>query len=388
MTDKYDRGQGLSRYMDARLFILAMGTLAIGVGMLYFGIRLKGYRPVNNIRWLDRDGGISFERFAIAYTNDFFPWTDVAINQNCGLTIELAFKAGALDAGTFRHVLCVNDGDDARQLLIGQWRHWLIIMNGNDYDGSQGTHKVSVDVQSNGEAPHLLTISSATGGTDVFLDGRLVKSSSNLSLFYPNPSGDGRLVVGNGSSGRHPWDGALYGLALYDTALDKKEIRAHFDQWRAASKRFAFKGDRPAQILYRFDGSPEEVVYNQTADQYHLNVPKYFRILNKKVLTWPRISRQMHGKLARDMVINFFGFLPLGIMLCATLQRMKGMVGRHVLWIAVGLAFAFSLTLEVFQVWVPSRDSSMLDLSLNTLGAWTGAGAFLFFWNKLLGLEK
>ncbi len=369
--------------MDARLLILVMGTLAIGVCMLYFGIRLKGYRPVNNVHWLPQDGGISFKRFAIAYTNDFFPRTDLAINQNSGLTIELAFKAGAFDAGSFRHVLSVNDGNDARQLLIGQWRHWLIIMNGNDYDGSQGTIKVSVDVQSAGEAPHLLSINSATGGTDVFLDGRLVKSSSNLTLFYPDHSGDARLVVGNGSSGRHPWDGALYGLALYDAALGKKEIRAHYDQWSASSKRFAFKGDRPAQILYRFDGSPEEVVHNQTGDRYHLNIPEYFRILNKEVLGWPRISRQLHGKLARDMVINFFGFLPLGIMLCATLHRIKGMVGRHALWIAVGLAFAFSLAFEVFQVWIPSRDSSMLDLSLNTLGAWTGAWAYMFFRSKL-----
>ena len=35
--------------------------------------------------------------------------------------------------------------------------------------------------------------------------------------------------------------------------------------------------------------------------------------------------------------------------------------------------FALSLTVEIVQAWYPARDSSLLDLALNTLGMAAGA---------------
>ena len=80
--------------------------------------------------------------------------------------------------------------------------------------------------------------------------------------------------------------------------------------------------------------------------------------------------------MIQDMVLNLLGFMPLGFLLCATVIRSGKAFERRYWWIAFGLAFIFSLSLEIAQAWIPSRDSSLLDLMLNTLGA--AAGGWLF----------
>jgi len=74
------------------------------------------------------------------------------------------------------------------------------------------------------------------------------------------------------------------------------------------------------------------------------------------------------------MVINLIGFMPLGFFLWSTFLGFKGFIYNHKWLMSVVIAFAFSLSLEIFQAWIPSRTSSLLDLILNTVGA--GAGAW------------
>jgi glycopeptide antibiotics resistance protein len=64
--------------------------------------------------------------------------------------------------------------------------------------------------------------------------------------------------------------------------------------------------------------------------------------------------------------------VPLGILMMALLAQFEGGAGRTGQWIAVLIAFSFSLGIEIFQAWIPSRDSSSLDLLLNTMGGFLG----------------
>jgi hypothetical protein len=65
-----------------------------------------------------------------------------------------------------------------------------------------------------------------------------------------------------------------------------------------------------------------------------------------------------------DWVKNFLFFMPLGF-----LFRRRG-----VSWLVAGLlALAVSASVEVAQVFLPTRHAQMTDVFLNTLGAWVGA---------------
>jgi VanZ family protein len=76
------------------------------------------------------------------------------------------------------------------------------------------------------------------------------------------------------------------------------------------------------------------------------------------VLPWPRYRPPF------DLWTNFFGYLPLGLLLALAWRR-----GGAALLAAAVLSYA----LEVTQQFLPTRHPSLLDLALNAGGAATGA---------------
>lgn len=350
--------------------ILAGITLFLVMGMLYFGIRFKGYRLENHIQWLSGGKGLCFSRFSVAFTNDFFP-PNHAGDKDTGLTIEIAMRSLDLKSSFSSDILSVYAGEDRTQLLIAQWRHWLLIMNGADYDGRQGIRKMSVDINGAGKRLQLLTITSDRKGTSVYLNGILAKTNPHLRLFYPYRPDRTRLLLGNSVYGHHQWHGVISALALYDAAMTPEAVKAHETQW--AKNGFVGTTSRIApKIRYRFDKGPTEEVNNLAGNDYPLNVPKCMVILKKQFLRWHEIRGWRVWSIDQDMLINLLGFMPLGWMLCATFRRLGGFAGRHYRLLAVSLAFLFSLSLEITQAWIPSRDSSLIDLIMNTLGAAAG----------------
>ena len=355
------------------LVVLVVVTALVGAVMIYFGIRGRGYRPVNGVKRLSE--GLIFKGSGMAYTDDFFGWGGLEGTDETGLTIEMVLRCEALSNAGFRYVLSVSDGTDARQLLLGQWLHWLIVMNGDDYDGRKGVGKIYVDLGTDHVTPVWITIVSDARGTRVFLNGRWVKSNSNLHLFFPSEKGDARLVLGSSAYGRHAWQGEMRGLGFYDYALDDGAVRDRFEQWQssggAAGGRFEKDPALGPKIVYRFGGAADGPVANMAGEQYTLMIPERMRIFKREFLRVPDLK--VGGwAFFQDVIVNFMGFMPLGILLHLVLHRLGAVDPRWDGWVVVGVAFVFSLTLEVAQAWIPSRDSSLQDLVLNTLGAGIG----------------
>jgi VanZ family protein len=352
-------------------------TLLIVVGMLYFGVRFKGYRPVNRVEWSASEG-LYFRRSAIAYTDDFFAAAQGGDARKAGLTIEMLLRVEDLGNASFRYILSVHAGSDKRQLLIGQWRHWLVVMNGDDYDSRQGVPKLYVDLSPVGVRPFWLAIVAGEGGTAVYVDGRLAKANANLHLAYPNQGGRARLVLGNSVYAKHAWSGAIGGLALYDLALEGSRLQAHYARLAAGEDGFASDRAAAPKICYRFEQLSGGRVVNRSVGPagglYDLKVPALMSVLKMEFLQWPRFSSsESRWHMVSDVVLNLIGFVPLGFMLMGLMGRMAKRGGYWGWGMAVGVAFSFSLFLEVTQAWIPSRDSSLLDLLMNTAGAGLGA---------------
>jgi len=348
------------------------------IGMLYFGIRLKGFRRGNNVRWSDSGVGLAFQRFGQAYTDGFFSAAGGGLSGN-GLTIELAIRPEFPKYSGFRFLVLVHDGDDSRQLVIGQWRSSLVIMNGDDYSNRHRAPKIYFELGGRGSKTHFITIVSNAAGTRLFLDGAMKKRNEELILRYPNRTAPARLVVGNSLNGTNPWTGTILGLAFYDRDLGEDGVLRHFHVWRRAKDFSAFKPDVP-RLLYAFDEGKGERIYDKLGNGLDLKVPAWMKVLQAKVLSWPRFEEVASARMIEDVLVNLAGFVPLGLLLIAALGRLEGIGERTVVLATLLLVFSFSLCIEILQVWIPSRDSSMLDLILNTLGG--GAGIVLFRWGR------
>ena len=78
--------------------------------------------------------------------------------------------------------------------------------------------------------------------------------------------------------------------------------------------------------------------------------------------------------VAFDVVLNILAYVPVGIL--ATLYFSTGSARVRAMAKAVAFAAAWSTTMELLQLFVPGRISSIYDVLANTTGALLGAAAF------------
>ena len=86
--------------------------------------------------------------------------------------------------------------------------------------------------------------------------------------------------------------------------------------------------------------------------------------------------------------MNIMGFIPFGFCLFLYLRITRGFLPRRALWCAVLIGGLTSLAIEISQVFLPTRDSSALDLINNVLGTLIGSSVMMAMherWYRFLG---
>jgi glycopeptide antibiotics resistance protein len=121
-------------------------------------------------------------------------------------------------------------------------------------------------------------------------------------------------------------------------------------------------------------------VHNRVDSATNLLIPDHYFVLREQFLERPWDEFRPDRNYWKDVAINILGFIPLGFCFRALFSAMGK--DKRASWLAVGLGFAVSLTIEVLQAFLPTRDSGMTDLFTNTLG--TGLGVILCVWSVRL----
>ena len=132
-------------------------------------------------------------------------------------------------------------------------------------------------------------------------------------------------------------------------------------------------------MLYSFDEKGGRSVLDHAGGNLDLKIPSMMQVLEKRILSLKRGRFNFDSGFIKDTIINFAGFIPLGFVFIATFVKAGGFFERHSALITVILCLTVSLTIEIFQAWMPSRSSDCMDLVLNTLGALLGVMTYRFF---------
>jgi glycopeptide antibiotics resistance protein len=344
---------------------------AILLGILFVGLNPKDIFLPNNASWFMDPPGIRFGDYSLAYTDSLSKLVENNISEQNGFSIEIALKANSFHQEGFQFILLLHDGQDREQLLVGQWRSSIILMNGDDYNHKRRIKRLSIKTSSTQPLEQFVTITTGNDGTRVYFNGGLVGQRKDLTLKIPQGENT-RLLLANSVYGWHPWKGDIYGLAFYGHALSAKDAKSHFKEW-SNNRRFSFARTYNPIVLYYFDEKEGERVVNHMSTAHHLNVPSQMQVLEPEFFFQRLNEPSLSESFLKDAFLNFFGFLPFGIVLAAFFIRLGDPFETQCVFFTLMAGFTISLFIEIIQAWMPTRSSDMLDLILNTLGAMVGA---------------
>ena len=334
-------------------------------------MRPKGFHLSNNVNWLTDKPGIRFGSYGLAYTALSNKKIQTDISESGGFSIEIAIKPEPYNQEGFNFILVFHDGRDRNQLLVGQYRSSLIVMNGDDYSNRRKTKRIAVNQVFQSSKDTLLSITTGEEGTNAYIDGLLIKRKRDLKFEIPRVGETSRLILGNSVYGNNFWRGDIFGLGFYGYELTPEQVELHFDKW-SKERKFSFAEQGNPFLLYSFDEKNGVRALDHGNGNHHLKIPKRIQILEKRILSSPWIDLKLNKSFIQDFVINLVGFIPLGFILSATFIELGGTLKKRVILITVVLCFTISLIIEVVQGWMPSRSSQILDLMLNTGGSLIG----------------
>jgi hypothetical protein len=254
---------------------------------------------------------------------------------------------------------------------VGQWQQHVIVMNGDDYSHRRRWPRISADTSRRVADQMLLTITTGPEGTRIYLDGDEAAVNRDLRLTLPAEPQPGRLVIGNSLRANNSWLGSVSGFALFARVLSPDDLKCHEAAWREPGN-LAFAQTEDPFLLYAFDEGRGGAVRDLSPQHIPLEITNRLVALEPRAFMLPSLDFENTGSLVSDVAVNLVGFIPFGLAF-AWFLRGPSRSKRSVLLWTVAAGCLLSFVIELAQVWLPSRDSSLLDLLLNTLGTLLGA---------------
>jgi hypothetical protein len=343
--------------------------------LVLLGILVAGlwpfHSPRNQISWLSNNSGLLFGKYGSVVSAAPFKAHPSQADGSCSIEIWLQPRrvkaSGTILAFYWPESRTV---PFALRQSLGD----LVLLRRNDDPSRHGKRtRLYVDDVFSHQQPVFFTISSGPSGTRIYVDGALVKTTPNFR--FSSRELTGQLVIGNAPATTDNWSGQLKGLAVYDRALTTAEVSQHYENW-TTGEQANLAASEGAIGLYLFNEENGSVVHNQVDPATDLHIPEWFFVLHEQFLERPWDEFRPDWNYWKDLGINIVGFIPLGVFFCAYFSSMQ--TTRRAMLFTIAFGFAVSLTIEVLQAFLPTRDSGMTDLITNTFG--TALGAVLSAW--------
>jgi VanZ family protein len=342
------------------------------VGILVAGLA-PFERPRNTVTWLGNQNGVRFGRQGTIWSAGEFVVADAQGEASCSLEIWLQPDSASASST----LLAFYTPQDPLQFLLQQY-HGLLILSRQIVGDQNRTQIIGTDGVFRRLEPVFITITSGAEQSAMYVDGNLARSFPGIRV---GKQCAGQLVLGTSPIGKSGWPGQLKGLALYQQELAPTEVFRHYQSWTTQG-RPELSGNERAIGVYLFHERTGNVVHNDVRSGIDLYIPKRFTLLHQLFLEpfWKEFRPS--PSYWKDILVNIVGFIPLGFFFCAYWSSVRPI--KHARWTTVVLGFAVSLTIEVLQSRLPTRDSGTTDLITNTFG--TFLGVRLYAWKTARAL--
>jgi hypothetical protein len=317
----------------------------------------------NGVHWLQGANGLRFENDGLVVSAE--PLTPPETHDSESYSLELLLRPASV--GWSYTIFAVYDPTLPRQFMVRQWKDGLLVTHNADVDRDK-TRTIKFDVNHVFRPGRLVlvTISSGTRGTTVYVDGQTAESVPRFKISRSEMAGE--IVLGTSPVAYHPWQGELRGLAIYAKDLTPAEALRHYEQWSEPSGHPDLDG---AMARYRFAEAVGRAVRNEVVSGPNLQIPATFSVPHKGMLRSAATEFRADWPYVTAAVLNIAGFIPLGLVFGAYLGWTRGR------WQAICIATVacgmLSFVIEVLQYYIPRRSSGTTDIITNTLGAALGA---------------
>jgi VanZ like protein/concanavalin A-like lectin/glucanase superfamily protein len=353
-------------------------SLAIVAGYLVVGLWPFDFQPHNRVHWLGNYPGLHFEPYGIAYDPAPLPAPPelgAVPGMSANFTAELWVATRREPANNVFGIVTIHDPRLPLDFVLGQWKQDFLLRGTTTHPQPADTiREVGVYDALPNQKARFITVRSDGAGTDFYMDGAV---AGHFPQFTLNARAlDGQLILGNNASGKAPWTGWLFGLALYNRALNPTEIAWHHALWTRGRARQLMRVPG-LTALYLFDEGRGPQANDYSGNGHRVIIPGIFQPIHRDFLIPPWKDLSYNRPDFSDIAINVLGFLPFGF--CFFLYRHahnpRRLVTNVLLVVIAGMAI--SLTIEVSQAWLPDRTSSITDLITDTAGLLLGVALAL-----------
>lgn len=334
------------------------------VGLLVVGWWPFNFVPRNQVTWLPDGHGVYFDR----YGQVFSPPHSSSDSYSGPLSIEIWLRS-THPSFDYSEIACFGR-EPARGLAIAQSGPDIVVEGSfKDLDGSYKLKRIFLARAFADNRDHFVTITASSDLTQIYLDSNLERSLPPLRL----NDVFGGLLIGHSPELNDPWSGELLGLGIYHRALSAEEVGRHRDLWKAGKPDLIASQD--AFGMYPVNEGRGAVIHNRAGAGPDLVIPTRFYRHGKIFLEH---SLPLDRPQLVDMIVNIAGFIPFSFLLALWAGGMMRALRTQSVLIAVAIGALTSVLIEAFQVYLPTRDSSLIDVITNTIGS--SCGAILSVW--------
>jgi VanZ like protein/concanavalin A-like lectin/glucanase superfamily protein len=216
-----------------------------------------------------------------------------------------------------------------------------------------------------------ITVTSDGQVGSIYLNGQLAGSRNRFGLTLRDFTGE--MILGNSPLQYETWAGVLKGIALFDRQLTSAELSQHYQDW-VHSGHLDPQRIEGIRALYSFKEQAGRTIRDLAGSNPDLYIPEYFVTVRQRFLAPPWEEYSRSWGYWGGVLKNIVGFVPLGFVFYATFL-LRFTSGRAICATIIVGTLA-SLTIEIGQAYLPTRDSGMTDIMTNALG--TAFGAMIY----------
>lgn len=354
------------------VFILFFSYVII---ILSFGLWPFNFFSENRIEWDATAKGLLINKtpggsshHGIIYSIDNFEISRSENNPGGKLSIEIILEPFLNQNDQLHSILSFYDKSEIEPITIAQWHSALIIHNRiQNSRGKISINKIGVDSVLVENKKKIFTITSGSNGTKIYVDGVVAESNPKLLLFDKDKKKFGQLLIGASKNGKRQWSGKFEGLAIYDIVLSDEMVYKNYLNWNEQNYNNLITTNLPVAI-YFVNEQQGRWIFNNIGPHHHLFIPSSFKIIQKKFFVCDFLKTSYHFS---DIILNILGFMPLGLLFMSYLYN-STFSCRFQWLITLVFCIGISVIIEAFQAYLPSRNSSLQDLILNSIGSLSG----------------